>query len=133
MSTPAIWTVSPDERPCPAGDQKSRSLMDVVQEGAFRIQTINPAPLPPRMHEAGLTLCAVLERSPARTRTCWRAWWVRSGDADTGRPVRLGKDPTRPKTRINTAGQAVTRLLEHLRGHGAGRMRDPASRPCGRS
>jgi transposase len=31
-----------------------------------------------------------------------------------GRPVRLGKNPTRPKTRINTAGSDTRRLLEHL-------------------
>ncbi|GAA3732202.1 hypothetical protein GCM10022225_12670 [Plantactinospora mayteni] len=31
-----------------------------------------------------------------------------------GRPVRLGKNPTRPKTRINTAGADTRRLLEHL-------------------
>ncbi|WP_433726241.1 transposase [Nocardia sp. CA-129566] len=34
-----------------------------------------------------------------------------------GRPVRLGKNPTRPKTRILTAGEDACRLLEHLRGH----------------
>ncbi|MER6112573.1 transposase [Streptomyces hirsutus] len=38
-----------------------------------------------------------------------------------GRPVRLGKNPTRPKTRINTTGANAFRLLEHLHGHGAGR------------
>jgi hypothetical protein len=37
-----------------------------------------------------------------------------------GRPVRLGKNPTRPKTRINTAGDDALRLLEHLRAHGRG-------------
>ncbi|MFI1769711.1 transposase [Streptomyces sp. NPDC020800] len=37
-----------------------------------------------------------------------------------GRPVRLGKNPTRPKTRINTTGDDAVRLLEHLRGHGTG-------------
>lgn len=35
-----------------------------------------------------------------------------------GRPVRLGKIPTRPKTRILAAGQDACRLLEHLRGSG---------------
>lgn len=35
-----------------------------------------------------------------------------------GRPVRLGKNPTRPKTRILAAGQDACRLLEHLRGSG---------------
>ncbi|MGW7366381.1 hypothetical protein ACWGI8_23820 [Streptomyces sp. NPDC054841] len=42
-----------------------------------------------------------------------------------GRPVRLGKNPTRPKTRINTAGDEPLRLLEHLRGPGAGRAFGP--------
>ncbi|WP_225061086.1 hypothetical protein [Nocardia sp. alder85J] len=32
-----------------------------------------------------------------------------------GRPVRLGKNPTRPETRILTAGEDAWRLLEHLR------------------
>jgi transposase len=31
-----------------------------------------------------------------------------------GRPVRLGKNPTRPKTRMNDAGADARRLLEHL-------------------
>ncbi len=31
-----------------------------------------------------------------------------------GRQVRLGKNPTRPKTRINTTGADARRLLEHL-------------------
>src|ERR1044071_8707237 len=31
-----------------------------------------------------------------------------------GRPVRLGKNPTRPKTRINATGADARRLLEHL-------------------
>ena len=37
-----------------------------------------------------------------------------------GRPVRPGKNPTRPKTRILAAGQDACRLLEHLRRHGSG-------------
>jgi len=37
-----------------------------------------------------------------------------------GRPVRLGKNPTRPKTRINTAGADARRLLEHLAGNHPG-------------
>jgi transposase len=41
------------------------------------------------------------------------------------RPVRLGKNPTRPKTRINTTGNDAVRLLEHLREHGAGRAFGP--------
>ncbi|MEU6973956.1 transposase [Kitasatospora aureofaciens] len=40
-----------------------------------------------------------------------------------GRPVRLGKNPTRPKTRILAAGDDACRLLEHLHHHG------PAYRP----
>lgn len=40
-----------------------------------------------------------------------------------GRPVRLGKNPTRPKTRILAAGEDARRLLEHL--HRGG----PAYRP----
>src|SRR5262249_25569687 len=31
-----------------------------------------------------------------------------------GRPVRLGKNPTRPKTRMNEAGADARRLIEHL-------------------
>ncbi|MGW3659595.1 IS1182 family transposase [Streptomyces sp. NPDC005151] len=42
-----------------------------------------------------------------------------------GRPVRLGKNPTRPKTRINTTGDDAARLLEHLYRHGAGRASGP--------
>ncbi|MFF3579295.1 hypothetical protein [Streptomyces mirabilis] len=42
-----------------------------------------------------------------------------------GRPVRLGQNPTRPKTRINTTGNAAVRLLEHLRQHGANRTLGP--------
>ncbi|MFF2926891.1 transposase [Streptomyces celluloflavus] len=37
-----------------------------------------------------------------------------------GRPVRLGKNPTRPKTRILAAGDDACRLLECLRRHGPG-------------
>lgn len=40
-----------------------------------------------------------------------------------GRPVRRGKNPTRPKTRILAAGDDACRLLEHLHRHG------PAYRP----
>ncbi|MER5363338.1 IS1182 family transposase [Streptomyces sp. NPDC002785] len=42
-----------------------------------------------------------------------------------GRPVRLGKNPTRPKSRINTTGDDAARLLEHLYQHGAGRASGP--------
>jgi transposase len=38
-----------------------------------------------------------------------------------GRPVRLGKNPTRPKTRILATGEDAMRLLEQLRRLGAGR------------
>ncbi|MFD4655927.1 hypothetical protein ACFWP2_09875 [Kitasatospora sp. NPDC058444] len=37
-----------------------------------------------------------------------------------GRPVRLGKNPARPKTRILAAGEDACRLLEHLHEHGPG-------------
>lgn len=37
-----------------------------------------------------------------------------------GRPVRLGKNPTRPKTRILAAGEDACRLLGHLQQHGPG-------------
>ena len=42
-----------------------------------------------------------------------------------GRPVRLGKNPTRPKTRINEAGADARRLLEHLAASFPGLMRGP--------
>src|SRR5262249_40918247 len=42
-----------------------------------------------------------------------------------GRPVRLGKNPTRPKTRMNEAGADARRLIEHL----AARHPDLLSRP----
>ncbi|MEJ8638977.1 transposase [Streptomyces sp. MS2.AVA.5] len=50
-----------------------------------------------------------------------------------GRPVRLGKNPTKPKTRILTTGTDVARLREHLYQHGAGRTSGRASRLCARS
>ncbi|MFF1713979.1 hypothetical protein [Streptomyces sp. NPDC058268] len=37
-----------------------------------------------------------------------------------GRPVRLGKNPTRPKTRILAAGDDTCRLLQRLHQHGSG-------------
>ncbi|MFJ4680312.1 hypothetical protein [Kitasatospora sp. NPDC088783] len=37
-----------------------------------------------------------------------------------GRPVRLGKNPTKPTTRILATGNDVAQLLEHLHRHGAG-------------
>lgn len=42
-----------------------------------------------------------------------------------GRPVRLGKNPTRPKTRINTAGADAHRLLEHLDANYPGLLASP--------
>jgi hypothetical protein len=37
-----------------------------------------------------------------------------------GRPVQLGKNPTRPKTRIANAGDDALQLLEHLHTHRTG-------------
>ncbi|MEU0163274.1 transposase [Streptomyces sp. NPDC006261] len=42
-----------------------------------------------------------------------------------GRPVRLGKNPTRPMTRILAAGNDAVRLLEHLYRHGTDRTSGP--------
>jgi hypothetical protein len=42
-----------------------------------------------------------------------------------GRPVRLGKNPTKPRTRILTTGDDAVRLLEHLDQHGADRTFGP--------
>lgn len=42
-----------------------------------------------------------------------------------GRPVRLGKNPTRPKTRILATGGDALRLLEHLYRHGGSRASGP--------
>jgi len=42
-----------------------------------------------------------------------------------GRPVRLGKNPTRPKTRILATGDDALRLLEHLYRHGGSRASGP--------
>ncbi|WP_244905398.1 transposase [Streptomyces agglomeratus] len=42
-----------------------------------------------------------------------------------GRPVRLGKNPTKPKTRILATGNDAVRLLEHLYQHGADRASGP--------
>ncbi|MFE4480291.1 MULTISPECIES: transposase [Streptomycetaceae] len=42
-----------------------------------------------------------------------------------GRPVRLGKNPTRPKTRIATTGEDARRLLEHLSRHHPGLLGRP--------
>ena len=42
-----------------------------------------------------------------------------------GRPVRLGKNPTKPKTRILATGNDAVRLLEHLYRHGADRALGP--------
>src|SRR6266700_3576837 len=42
-----------------------------------------------------------------------------------GRPVRLGKNPTRPKTRMNEAGADARRLIEHLAAGFPGLLRGP--------
>lgn len=42
-----------------------------------------------------------------------------------GRPVRLGKNPTKPKTRILATGNDAVRLLEHLHQHGGDRAFGP--------
>ncbi|MFE7712295.1 IS1182 family transposase [Streptomyces sp. NPDC057486] len=42
-----------------------------------------------------------------------------------GRPVRLGKNPTRPKTRILATGDDAVRLIEHLGQYGAKRLSGP--------
>jgi transposase len=42
-----------------------------------------------------------------------------------GRPVRLGKNPTKPMTRILATGNDAVRLLEHLHRRGADRMPGP--------
>lgn len=42
-----------------------------------------------------------------------------------GRPVRLGKNPTRPKTRILATGADAVRLLEHVGERGADRLSGP--------
>lgn len=42
-----------------------------------------------------------------------------------GRQVRLGKNPTKPKTRILTTGNDAVHLLEHLYRHGANRTSGP--------
>ncbi|MFF0110682.1 transposase [Streptomyces hirsutus] len=42
-----------------------------------------------------------------------------------GRPVRLGKNPTRPKTRVLATGNDAVRLLEHLYRHGTDRASGP--------
>lgn len=42
-----------------------------------------------------------------------------------GRPVRLGKNPTKPVTRILATGNDAVRLLEHLHRFGAGRVSGP--------
>ncbi|MDH6115630.1 transposase [Kitasatospora sp. MAP12-15] len=45
-----------------------------------------------------------------------------------GRPVRLGKNPTRPKTRINTTGADARRLIEHLARNHPGLLEGPQTR-----
>ncbi|MFD7447301.1 IS1182 family transposase [Streptomyces sp. NPDC059909] len=48
-----------------------------------------------------------------------------------GRPVRLGKNPTKPKTRILATGNDAVRLLEHLDRHGADRTSGPRVQALG--
>ncbi|MFJ8386651.1 transposase [Streptomyces sp. NPDC094438] len=50
-----------------------------------------------------------------------------------GRPVRLGRNPTRPRTRILATGNDAIRLPEHLHRHGPDRPSSLVSRPCARS
>ena len=50
-----------------------------------------------------------------------------------GRPVRLGKNPTRPRTRMNEAGADARRLVEHLAARHPDLLHGPRRRPCGRS
>ncbi|MFE7441576.1 transposase [Streptomyces chartreusis] len=52
------------------------------------------------------------------------AWSTRTGGF-YGRPVRLGKNPTKPKTRILDTGNDAVRLLEDLYRHGADRTSGP--------
>jgi transposase len=47
-----------------------------------------------------------------------------------GRPARLGKNPTRPKTRMNQAGADGRRLLEHLAARFPGLLRGPRGSFC---
>ncbi|MFE4016630.1 transposase [Streptomyces sp. NPDC059101] len=42
-----------------------------------------------------------------------------------GRPVRLGKNPTKPKTRILSTGNDAVQLLEHLHRHGTDHTAGP--------
>jgi transposase len=42
-----------------------------------------------------------------------------------GRPVRLGRNPTKPKTRITNAGDDALQLLEHLHAHQTGHAFGP--------
>ncbi|MEV5486126.1 MULTISPECIES: transposase [Streptomyces] len=61
---------------------------------------------------------------PAQLRTCLPP--VGRGEGRYyGRPVRLGKNPTRPKTRILATGGDAVRLLEHVGEHGADRLSGP--------
>ncbi|MGQ7753631.1 hypothetical protein ACUN29_34995 [Streptomyces sp. WC2508] len=49
-----------------------------------------------------------------------------------GRPIRLGKNPTRPKTRMLAAADDACRLLERLYRHDPGYRPGRRPRPCGR-
>ncbi|MGW7259543.1 hypothetical protein [Streptomyces sp. NPDC054834] len=50
-----------------------------------------------------------------------------------GRPVRLGKDPTKPKIRILATGNDAVLLLEHLYRNGEGRAFGPRVQALARS
>lgn len=52
--------------------------------------------------------------SPAPPATRWTALVGEDWGRRYGRPVRLGKNPTRPRTRINNTGEHARHLLEHL-------------------
>jgi hypothetical protein len=54
--------------------------------------------------------CSPCSISPAALGGLVDADWGRR----YGRPVRLGKNPTRPKTRMNDAGADARRLIGHL-------------------
>ena len=55
----------------------------------------------------------------------WKAWSTTTWGHRYGRPVRLGKNPTRPKTRISEAAADTRRLLEHLAARHPDLLRGP--------
>lgn len=56
-----------------------------------------------------------------------------SGGRRYGRPVRLGKNPARPKTRIHERGMDACALIGHLAASYPDLRHGPRCRPCGRS